>query len=71
MILNGDHLRQLAERLSLLYGTPIKCDSSLANEQVYGKLDLRDNLDEIIDNIKSMIPISAREENGIIHLKRE
>lgn len=71
MILNGDHLQLLAERLGLLYGTKIICDSSLDNEQVYGKLDLRDNLDEIIDYIKSMIPLSAREENGVIYLKRE
>lgn len=71
MILNGDYLQQLAERLSLLYGLEIKCDSSLINEQVYGKLDLRDNLNEIIDNIKSMIPISAHEENGTVYLKRE
>lgn len=71
MVLNGDNLQMLAERLSLLYGTKIVCDSSLDNEQVYGKLDLRDNLDEIIDYIKSMIPLSAREENGVIYLKRE
>lgn len=71
MILNGDYLKLLAERLSLLYGTKIVCDSSLDNEQIYGKLDLRDDLDEIIDYIKSMIPLSAREENGVIYLKRE
>lgn len=71
MVLDGDNLQMLAERLSLLYGKKIVCDSSLDNEQVYGKLDLRDNLDEIIDYIKSMIPLSAREENGVIYLKRE
>lgn len=71
MILNGDRLQLLTERLSLLYGTKIICDSSLDNEQVYGKLDLRDNLDEIIEYIKLMIPLSAREENGVIYLKRE
>lgn len=71
MVLNGDHLNMLVDRLSLLYGTKIICDSSLDNEQIYGKLDLRDDLDEIIDYIKSMIPISAREENGVIYLKRE
>lgn len=71
MILNGDRLHLLAERLSLLFGTKIICDSSLDNEQVYGKLDLRDNLDEIIEYIKLMIPLSAREENGVIYLKRE
>lgn len=71
MVLNGDPLKQLAERLSLLYGIKIVCDSSLDNEQIYGKLDLRDDLDEIIEYIKSMIPLSAREENGVIYLQRE
>lgn len=71
MVLNGDHLNILVDRLSLLYGTKIICDSSLDNEQIYGKLDLRDDLDDIIDYIKSMIPLSAREENGVIYLKRE
>lgn len=71
MVLNGDYLNILVDRLSLLYGIKIICDSSLDNEQIYGKLDLRDDLDEIIDYIKSMIPISAREENGVIYLKRE
>ena len=71
MILNGDHLKQLAERLNLLYGTPIVCDSSLNNEQVYGKLDLQDNLEDIIDYIKSMIPLSVRKEGGTIYLSRE
>lgn len=71
LILKGDYLYQLAERLNLLYGTSIVCDPSLLNEQVYGKLDLRDNLEEIIDYIKSMIPLTAREEGGTIYLSRE
>lgn len=71
MILNGDYLKQLAERLNLHYGASIICDSSLNNEQVYGKLDLRDNLEDIIDYIKSMIPLSVRKEGGTIYLSRE
>lgn len=71
MVLNGVYLRELADRLGLHYGTKIVCDPSLDNEQIYGKLDLRDNLEEVMDYIKSMISFSAREENGIIYLKRE
>ena len=71
MILDGENLNRLAERLSLYYGKKIVCDSSLYNETVYGKLDLRDDLNDIIDFIKSMIPLSAREENGVIYLYRE
>lgn len=71
MVLDGTGLKQLAERLSLLYGTDIVCDSSLDNEQVYGKLDLRDDLEGIIDYIKSMIPLSVRKESGVIYLKRD
>lgn len=71
MILNGEHLSQLAERLSLLHGKRIICDSSLDNEQVYGKLDLRDNLDDIIDFIRSMIPLSVQEKDEVLYLTRE
>lgn len=71
MILNGEHLTQLAERLSLLHGKRIICDSSLDNEQVYGKLDLRDNLDDIIDFIRSMIPLSVHEKDEVLYLTRE
>ena len=71
MILNGEHLPQLAERLSLLHSKRIICDSSLDNEQVYGKLDLRDNLDDIIDFIRSMIPLSVQEKDEVLYLTRE
>lgn len=71
MILNGERLPQLAERLSLLHGKRIICDSSLDNEQVYGKLDLRDNLDDIIDFIRSMIPLSVEEKDEALYLTRE
>lgn len=71
MILDGIYLKQLTERLNLLYGRDIVCDPSLDNEQIYGKLDLRDDLGEIMDYIKSMIPLSTREENGVIYLRRE
>lgn len=71
MILNGERLTQLAERLSLLHGKRIICDSSLDNEQVYGKLDLRDNLDDIIDFIRSMIPLSVEEKDEALYLTRE
>lgn len=71
MILNGEHLPQLAKQLSLFYGKDIVCDPSLSNEQIYGKLDLRDNLEDILDFIRSMIPLSVSEESGVIYLKRE
>lgn len=71
MVLDGTELKQLAERLSLLYGMDIVCDSSLDNEQIYGKLDLQDDLEGIIDYIKSMIPISVRKESKVIYLKRD
>lgn len=71
MVLNGVYLRELTDRLEWHYGTKIVCDPSLDKEQIYGKLDLRDNLEEVIDYIKSMISFSTREENGVIYLKRE
>ena len=71
MVLDGCTLKELATRLSLFFGKKVVCDFSLENEQIYGKLDLRDNPDEIMDYIKSMIPLSVYNEGGNIYLKRE
>lgn len=71
MVLKGVYLRELTDRLGLHYGVKIVCDPSLDNEQIYGKLDLRDDLEEVMDYIKTMISFAAREENGVIYLKRE
>lgn len=71
MILNGESLKQLTERLSLLYGVQISCDASLENEQVYGKFDLRENYKNIIEYIQLMIPLSVEYGKDEIILQKE
>lgn len=72
LILNGERLTNLVDRLSVYYGKKIVCDESFREEQLYGKLNLRDDLYEIIDFVKKMIPtLSVHENEGIIYLRRE
>lgn len=71
MILDGHCLSELTDRLSLFYGKKIVCDNSLSDEVVYGKLSLHDDLNDIIDCIKSMIPLYAYDKEGVIYLERK
>lgn len=71
MILDGHCLSELTDRLSLFYGKKIVCDNSLSDEVVYGKLSLHDDLNDIIDCIKSMIPLYAYDKGGVIYLERK
>jgi hypothetical protein len=71
MALNGDYLNQIVKRLSFWYGKEIVCDSLLNDGQLYGKLYLTENIYDMIDYIKLMIPLCAYEKEGIIYLKRE
>lgn len=70
LILRGETLANLTERLSLLYGVQIVCDSSLGEEQVYGKFDLRNTCDDMIDYINLMIPLSVHKEGNTYYLKK-
>lgn len=72
LILNGEYLNDLTGRLSLYYGKEIVCCQSLREEQVYGKLNLRDDFHEVLGFIKEMIPsVSVKETDGVIYLQRE
>lgn len=71
LILNGESLESILNRLNMMYNVRIVCDSSLKAEELYGKFNLNNDIEEILDYLKIMLPVSFYKENGIIHLTRE
>ena len=68
--LNGMSLSVVMNRLGVLYGVDINCDESVANERIYGKLELKDNLNDILYNIQQIIPVQINtSEQGIELIK--
>lgn len=66
LVLKGIPLSKLAEDLSNYYGIDINCHKSLANVKVYGKLDLHNNVDSVMETIREIVPMkTTRNGNGI------
>lgn len=71
LILNGETLKSIAYRLSLTYGVEIDCDSSIGEEEVYGKLDLKNNIEEILNYLELMLPLSVEKKDGSFNLRKK
>lgn len=51
-------LQEICNRLMQFYGVNIECDSRIKNTMIYGKLDLDDSLDEILNNLSITVPFT-------------
>lgn len=69
LLLNGNHLSEIAQRLSKYYGISVECDSSVKDEKVYGKLDLKDDIEEVLKCIQQTITFSITKKDTGIYLK--
>lgn len=68
--LKGMSLSELMNRLGILYGVDITCNESVASKRIYGKLELKDNLNDILYNIQQIIPVQINtSEQGIELIK--
>ena len=67
MLLNGNDLSHIIQKLSIYYGIPIQCDPMVGKEKVYGKLDLKDDIDEVIECIRQTIPIEVEKSDTSIY----
>jgi len=67
--LHGESLGSLLERLSGHYGLAIECDGSLSGVKVYGKLDLRDSIDDVLVAIKEIVPMEIEREGSLITMR--
>lgn len=70
MLLNGNELSQIIQKLSIYYGIPIQCDPSVGSEKVYGKLDLKDDIDEVIECIRQALPFTIERSDTSIYLNK-
>lgn len=69
MCLKGMPMSVLAKRLSDHYGRQICCRGSLGDVKVYGKLDLKDNIDTVIGSIQHIVPMHVTRSGNSIELK--
>lgn len=51
MVLNDKILCEIVERLSRYYGRTILCDENISDLLISGKLDLRENVEDVVNNI--------------------
>lgn len=70
MLLNGNELSQIIQKLSIYYGISIQCDLSVGSERVYGKLDLKDDIDEVIECIRQTLPFTIEKSDTSIYLNK-
>lgn len=67
--LRGERLGRLVERLSEHYGLVIDCDASLQDVRVYGKLDLHDSIEHVLESIGEIVPIEIEREGSLITMR--
>lgn len=70
MLLNGNNLSQIIQKLNIYYGLFIQCDPLVGKEKVYGKLDLKDNIDEVIECIQQTLPFKIEKSDTGIYLNK-
>lgn len=69
LLLNGNNLSGIIRKLKNYYGVAIQCDPEVGKEKVYGKLDLKDNLDEVLNCIQQTVPFTITKNESSIYLK--
>ncbi|HLR00873.1 MAG TPA: FecR family protein [Sphingobacterium sp.] len=61
----SEKLKSIASRLGRYYGVKISCDTFTAELKCSGKLDLKDDLDKLLDELTKVLPIKHnRDVNG-------
>ena len=67
--LRGERLGKLIGRLSEHYGVEIDCDASLSDVKVYGKLDLHDSIDKVLESVGKIVPMEIEREGSLITMR--
>lgn len=67
--MNGKTIKEVARKLSDYYGIPIICE--LSSNQIYGKLELKNDINDVLDNIKLICPVDIHKtDKGYIFFKK-
>ncbi|MDR2628374.1 MAG: FecR domain-containing protein [Dysgonamonadaceae bacterium] len=69
-VLKGDKLSNIARKLEARLGINVHCAPDVENERAYGKLDLKNNLSEILESMRQTFPITVQQINGEIYLRK-
>ena len=67
--LQGESLKQVLLRLQNYYGQNIRCDAAIENEQMFGKLFLNDDLNQVMKSILSILPAEYTMKNNVIYIE--
>lgn len=67
LVLDDLDMSTIASRLSNYYGMPISCSATIANRQLYGKLNLSESLDSVLTCLQQVIAMKIQKTNtGIV-----
>jgi len=69
LILKGNDLSTIVKKLNIYYGVPIQYTPDIGQKKVYGKLDLKDDLDKVLESIQQTVPMDIERTDTIINLK--
>lgn len=69
LALHGERLGDIAKRLSAHYDIDIRCDRTLQDVVVYGKLDLRDSVEQALKLIQEIVPMEITRDDSRIILR--
>ena len=67
--LRGVDLRAVCGMLGDHYGVAVECDHAIAGERIYGKLDLKDSIDDVLGSIGLIVPMTVNRNGSIIRLE--
>ncbi|RNC64030.1 FecR family protein [Proteiniphilum sp. X52] len=56
----SEKLTNIVTRLERYYGIPIECDAALAGLNCSGKLDLKDDMNKLLEELSRALPITCR-----------
>lgn len=66
--LRGESISSLATKLSEFYGVKVSCDTKLSTTKVYGKIDLRDSIEDVLTSLKEIVPMKIEQKGTSITL---
>lgn len=67
--LHGVRLSDVVARLNSYYGIGIELDGNIADEKIYGKLDLHDSIDNVLLSIQDIVPVEILKDGTSITMR--
>jgi transmembrane sensor len=68
LLIDGERLGNIVHRLSIYYGVRISCSPKIYNSKIYGKLDMKDNINDVLKCIQQVVPFDIENRESNIYL---